>query len=42
MEDIAGEGCQLLIPFNERKPLADIERKLDEYESLKIAIELNY
>lgn len=28
MDDIAGEGCEILIPFNERKPLADIERNL--------------
>jgi len=25
---IKGEGCEILIPFNERKPLADIERSL--------------
>lgn len=32
MEDkktkIAGEGCQVLVPFNERKPLKDIERSI--------------
>nr|WP_072985171.1 ATP-binding protein [Clostridium cavendishii] len=28
MSDIAGSGCDILIPFNERKPLADIERSL--------------
>ena len=32
MEDkktkIAGEGCQILVPFNERKPLKDIERSI--------------
>ncbi len=25
---IAGEGCEILIPFNERKPLKDIERSI--------------
>ena len=28
MSSIAGEGCEILAPFNERKPLADIERNL--------------
>ncbi len=28
MSGIAGEGCEILVPFNERKPLADIERSL--------------
>ena len=32
MEDkktnIAGEGCEILVPFNERKPLKDIERSI--------------
>ena len=32
MEDlikgIAGEGCEVLVPFNERKPLEDIERSI--------------
>lgn len=28
MSDIAGKGCEILVPFNERKPLADIERSL--------------
>ena len=32
MEDkktkIAGEGCEVLVPFNERKPLKDIERSI--------------
>jgi tRNA(Ile)-lysidine synthase TilS/MesJ len=26
--NIAGEGCEVLVPFNERKPLADIERSI--------------
>ncbi len=26
--DIAGEGCEILVPFNERKPLEDIERSI--------------
>jgi len=26
--DIAGEGCEILVPFNERKPLKDIERSI--------------
>ncbi|MGM0397202.1 MAG: tRNA 2-thiocytidine biosynthesis TtcA family protein [Bacillota bacterium] len=25
---IAGEGCEILVPFNERKPLKDIERSI--------------
>jgi len=25
---LAGEGCEVLVPFNDRKPLADIERSL--------------
>ena len=28
MKDIAGEGCEVLIPFNERKPLEEIERSI--------------
>ena len=28
MSGIAGEGCEILVPFNERKPLSDIERSL--------------
>ena len=28
MSGIAGEGCEILVPFNERKPLEDIERSL--------------
>jgi len=28
MSDIAGKGCEILVPFSERKPLADIERSL--------------
>lgn len=28
MSDIAGKGCDILVPFNERKPLAEIERSL--------------
>lgn len=28
MSDIAGKGCEILIPFEERKPLKDIERNI--------------
>lgn len=28
MSDIAGVGCDILVPFSERKPLAEIERSL--------------
>ncbi|MBU5590727.1 tRNA 2-thiocytidine biosynthesis protein TtcA [Clostridium sp. MSJ-4] len=28
MSNIAGEGCEILVPFNERKPLKDIERSI--------------
>lgn len=28
MSDLAGSGCDILIPFNERKPLDEIERSL--------------
>ncbi|MEQ8153944.1 MAG: ATP-binding protein [Clostridiaceae bacterium] len=28
MSDIAGQGCEVLVPFNERKPLPEIERSL--------------
>ncbi len=28
MDDIAGEGCEVLIPSSERKPLAEIERSI--------------
>lgn len=28
MSDIAGKGCDILIPFNERKPLPEIERSI--------------
>lgn len=28
MDNIAGDGCEILVPFNERKPLPDIERDL--------------
>ena len=26
--DIAGQGCEILVPFNERKPIVDIERSI--------------
>ncbi len=25
---LKGSGCEILVPFNERKPLADIERSI--------------
>lgn len=28
MSNLAGEGCEILVPFNERKPLKDIERSI--------------
>ncbi|MDS1030254.1 ATP-binding protein [Bacillota bacterium LX-D] len=28
MKDLAGSGCEILIPFNERKPLREIERSI--------------
>ncbi|GKX67007.1 tRNA 2-thiocytidine biosynthesis TtcA family protein [Inconstantimicrobium mannanitabidum] len=28
MSDIAGKGCDILVPFNERKPLDEIERSI--------------
>ncbi|KAB3535782.1 tRNA 2-thiocytidine biosynthesis protein TtcA [Alkaliphilus pronyensis] len=28
MKDIAGDGCDILVPFNERKPLKEIERSI--------------
>jgi len=28
MSGVAGEGCEILVPFNERKPLEEIERSL--------------
>lgn len=28
MRDIAGKGCDILVPFSERKPIAEIERNL--------------
>lgn len=28
ISEIAGEGCEILVPFNERKPLKDIERSI--------------
>lgn len=28
MSDIAGQGCEILVPFNERKPLEEIERSI--------------
>ncbi|MGE5631630.1 MAG: tRNA 2-thiocytidine biosynthesis TtcA family protein [Caulobacteraceae bacterium] len=28
MSDIAGKGCEILVPFSERKPLEEIERSL--------------
>lgn len=28
MSDIAGKGCEILVPFSERKPLREIERSL--------------
>ena len=27
-QDIAGKGCEILVPFNERKPLKEIERDI--------------
>lgn len=31
MGNIAGEGCEILVPLNERKPIAEIERSLITY-----------
>ena len=28
MSDLAGKGCEVLVPFNERKPLKEVERSL--------------
>lgn len=28
MSNISGDGCEILVPFNERKPLSEIERSL--------------
>lgn len=28
VSNLAGEGCEILVPFNERKPLSEIERSL--------------
>src|SRR3712207_8585187 len=28
MSDIAGNGCDILVPFNERKPLKEVERSI--------------
>jgi tRNA(Ile)-lysidine synthase TilS/MesJ len=28
MSNVAGEGCEILVPFNERKPLKEIERNI--------------
>ena len=28
MSDLAGKGCEILVPFNERKPLKEIERSI--------------
>ena len=28
MSGVAGNGCEILVPFNERKPLAEVERSL--------------
>lgn len=28
MSDLAGSGCEILVPFSERKPLAEIERNI--------------
>jgi len=28
MTGIAGEGCEILVPFNERKPLEEVERSI--------------
>jgi tRNA(Ile)-lysidine synthase TilS/MesJ len=36
MSDIAGKGCDILVPFNERKPLKDIERSITTTYKKKI------
>lgn len=28
MSNLAGEGCEILVPFNERKPLKEVERSI--------------
>ncbi len=28
MSELAGNGCEILVPFNERKPLNEIERSI--------------
>ena len=27
MSELAGNGCQIIVPFDERKPLKEIEKK---------------
>lgn len=36
MSGIAGEGCEILVPFNERKPLKEIERSIVKTYKKKI------
>lgn len=36
MSDIAGSGCDILVPFNERKPLEEIERSITKTYKKKI------
>ena len=28
MSELAGNGCQIIVPFEERKPLKEIERSI--------------
>lgn len=36
MSDVAGKGCEILVPFNERKPLKEIERSITKTYKKKI------
>lgn len=36
MSDIAGKGCDILVPFNERKPLSEIEHSITKTYKRKI------
>ncbi len=36
MSDIAGSGCEILIPFNDRKPIEEIERSITKTYKKKI------
>ena len=36
MSELAGKGCEIIVPFDERQPLKDIERNIENIYGLNL------